>query len=303
MRLVWIILWLGFVQAQTFHVGLSTDHQFVIEGELRLENLELRDTKINVRLALQQAVEFGVTMHQTSSFGPVGNIALQGQADVASSGDYQLALHADGVLGSVAANLGGQIFNSLPGDFSIAEAFDDMRPRFSKGSSLNLGVSYRLSRTQVISANPAIYFVDQGFAASLDADYKIYKLFDPNDATFLLGLYTSPVGHSYATLGFQFDLNQKNLPSITAAGYLSLGSQGLLPGVTASLSQKLKSTDAKLGLTLGLEPYRSDFVPYYLTAFYLRDFETGTLEANLYSALATNNLAPITLKVSYAYKF
>ena len=203
----------------------------------------------------------------------------------------------------MAANLDVSLFSALPGTFEIGEAFTNTRPRFTQGSSLDIGLSYRLSRNEVLSAYPSVYFLEEGFAAKLDADFKIYKLFEPHDGTFLLQTYLSPVGHSYGAVGFQFDLNDKTLPSMAASIWLSLSHQGLLPGLKASFNQSFKSLDGKLGISLGLKPYRTDFIPYYLQASYSQAFEFGTLEAHLYSSLGAKDVAPLTLQVGYSYKF
>jgi hypothetical protein len=306
MRLSWLLLMLNLflvlsaAQAQTLHFGLSAP---LLEPEIILEDLELSDTRIDLRLAYQETLEFGVSMSQTTSLGPVGNVALLGQADVATSGHYQVSLAAEGVIGSVAASLEGKLFKGLPGIFSLHEAFENTRPRYKAGSSLDIGLSYRLSRNQVISAYPSFYFLPEGFATKLEADYKLYKLFEPHDGSFLLQAYVSPEQKTYAALGFQFDLNDKDLPSIAASAWLSLGHQGFLPGLKASLSQSFKPIEGKLSLSLGLEPYRSDFIPYYLQASYTQALGSGVLEANLYTALGTRELAPITLKVGYGYRF
>jgi hypothetical protein len=172
-----------------------------------------------------------------------------------------------------------------------------------KGSSIDMGLSYRLSRTQVLSAYPSLYFFDEGFAAKLEVDYKLYKFFDPNDASFLLQAYVSPDHKAFGAIGFQFDLNEKNLPSIAASAWLSLGHQGLLPGAKASLTQSFKTIDSRLNLSLGLEPYRSDFIPYYLRATYTHSVGVGVLEANVYTALGARGMAPLTVNIGYTYKF
>jgi hypothetical protein len=291
------------IQAQNLNFTVSLNSDLEFEPEIILENLELRDTKIDLRLAYQHGLEFGLAMRQTTSFGPVGTVALAGFADVSSAGHYQLSLNADGVIGPVAARLGGQLFKALPGDFDIAEAFETTRPRYMKGSSIDMGLSYRLSRTQVLSAYPSLYFFDEGFAAKLEVDYKLYKFFDPNDASFLLQAYVSPDHKAFGAIGFQFDLNEKNLPSIAASAWLSLGHQGLLPGAKASLTQSFKTIDSRLNLSLGLEPYRSDFIPYYLRATYTHSVGVGVLEANVYTALGARGMAPLTVNIGYTYKF
>lgn len=303
MRWLWLLLWLGFTQAQTLHFAVSANSYLQIEPEVKLENLDLNDTKIDLRLALQESLEFGVTLRQTTSFGPVGNVALVGQADFSSNGHYQLSLAAEGVIASVAANLGVHLFKAFPGNFDMTEAFETTRPRFKQGWGFDIGANYRLSRNEVIGASPAVYFFDEGFAATFEANYKIYKLFEPHDGTFLFQGYLSPAGHSYGAVGFQFDLNDKTLPSLAASAYLSLGQQGFLPGFKASLSQSFKSSNGKLELNLGLEPYRKDFLPYYFQASYSQNLGTGNLEANIYSALGTNDISPLTFELGYAYKF
>lgn len=303
MRWLWVFLCFSITQAQNLYVAVTANNHLGFEPEIRLENFSLDDSKINLRLAYQEAIEFGVLMRQTTSFGPAGNVALEGQASVATNGDYQLALEARGVIASLAANVKGQLFDALPERFELSKAFASNRPRYKQGLALEFGLSYRLSRNEILSAYPSIFFLQEGFAAQLEANYKRFKLLEPHDGSFLLQAYLSPEGKGYGALGFQINLNDRKLPSLSASTWLSLGSQGFLPGLKANLRQSFKSVDGELDLSLGLEPYRSDFLPYYLQASYVQALGSGHLETHLYTTLGARDISPVTLTVGYRYSF
>jgi hypothetical protein len=306
--LVLYVCCLPLATAQDLEFGVFFNTDLLLEPEVNLTNLNMSGVRVDVRLAggISGPIEFGAKLRQDTSFGPVGSVTIKTQYDVSTFGQTQFLLQANGVVGSVAANAGWQIFNTLPGTFDFAEAFSDVRPRLAgSGMAFDLGATYRISRTLIASAYPSVYFVSgEGIGVRLNADLKLAKLFDPNDASILLLGYLEPGNSSsFAAFGFQFDFNERLLPPIVASVWLGAGSKGFGPGLRASISQSLKNMNAKYGAELGLEPYRIDIMPYRLNGFYEQELGSGKLRGDVYAALGDDTVPPLTLKVTYILPF
>jgi hypothetical protein len=300
-------------QAQELGFGIFLNTDFRLEPEITLKDLDLSDVNVELRLAggISGPLEFGAKLRQDISSGPLGNSRVQAQYDFSTLGGTQFLLQANGVIGPVAANAGWQIFNTLPGDFDFAEAFTEVRPRLAgSGMAFDLGATYRINRTLIVSAYPSLYLVDDnGLGFRLNADLRLARLFDPNDASVLLLGYLEPGGESsFAAFGFEFDFNERSLPPIVASAWLGAGSNGFAPGLRASISQRLPDVAASYGAELGLEPYRTDIMPYRLNGYYEQELGSGSLRGDVYAALGNddvseNSVPPLTLKVSYALPF
>jgi hypothetical protein len=295
-------------QAQDLEFGIFFNTDALVEPELKLTKLDMSGVDVNLRLAggISGPIEFGVKMRQDTSLSALGNVTVQAQYDVSTFGQAQFLLHANGVIGSVAASVGWQIFNALPGAFDYAEAFSDMRPRLlGDGLAFDLGASYRLNRTLILSAYPSLYFVSgDGLGGRLNADLRLAKLFDPNDASILLLGYLEPGAETnFVAFGFEFDFNERSLPPIVASVWLGAGSNGFAPGLRASISQSLNSIKAKYGAEVGLEPYRTDIMPYRLNGFYEQQLGSGKLRGDVFGALGDESVPALTLKASYALPF
>jgi hypothetical protein len=295
-------------QAQELGFGVFLDTGVSLEPEVTLRDLDLSDVKVDLRLALDLdgGIEFGTKFRQDTSSGPLGNSRVQAQYDFSTLGGTQFLLQANGVIGPVAANAGWQIFNTLPGEFDFAEAFTDVRPRIlGSGMAFDLGATYRISRTLIVSAYPSLYLVSgDGLGLRLNADLRFARLFDPNDASVLLLGYLEPGNESgFAAFGFEFDFNERSLPPIVASAWLGAGSNGFAPGLRASISQRLTDINANYGAELGLEPYRTDIMPYRLNGYYEQQLGSGNLRGDIFAALGDETVPPLTLKVSYALPF
>ena len=295
-------------QAQELGFGVFLNTDFRLEPEITLRDLDLSDVNVELRLAggISGPIEFGARLRQDISSGPLGNSRVRAQYDFSTLGGTQFLLQASGVIGPVAANAGWQIFNTLPGSFDFAEAFADVRPRLAgSGMAFDLGASYRINRTLIVSAYPSLYLVSgDGSGFRLNADLRFARLFDPNDASVLLLGYLEPGGESsFAAFGFEFDFNERTLPPIVASAWLGAGSNGFAPGLRASISQRLPDINASYGAELGLEPYRTDIMPYRLSGFYEQELGSGNLRGDVYAALGDETVPPLTLKVSYALPF
>ncbi len=310
MKRFFILLFTFFTlaQAQYLEFGVFLSSDFWLEPEVKLTDLDMSGVDVELRLAgvMSGPLEFGAKFRQDTTLGPVGNVTIQTQYDVSTSGQTQLLLQANGVVGSVAANIGWQIFNSLPGEFDFTEAFSDVRPRLNgNGMAFDAGATYRINRTLILSAYPSLYFVSgDGLGLRLNADLRLAKLFDPNDASILLLGYLEPGGESnFAAFGFEFDLNERSLPPIVASAWLGAGSKGFGPGLRASISQSLTNLDARYGAEFGLEPYRTDIMPYRLNGFYEQELGSGKFRGDIFAAFGDESVPPLTLKVSYALPF
>jgi hypothetical protein len=303
----------AFSQAQELGFGVFLDTDVLLEPELTLKDLDMSGVKVELRLAggISGPIEFGAKLRQDSSSGVLGNTRIQAQYDFSTLGGTQFLLQANGVIGPVAANAGWQIFNTLPGSFDFAEAFSDVRPRLQgSGMAFDVGASYRINRTLIASAHPSLYLVSgESLGVRLNANLRLAKLFDPNDASVLLLGYLEPGGESsFAAFGFEFDFNERSLPPIVASAWLGAGSNGFAPGLRASITQRLAGINASYGAELGLEPYRTDIMPYRLSGYYEQGLGGGNLRGDVYAALGNdgigeNSVPPLTLKVSYALPF
>jgi hypothetical protein len=295
-------------QAQKLEFGLFFNTDVLFEPEIKLTGLEMSGVDVDLRLAggVSGPIEFGTKFRQDTSFSALGNVTIQAQYDVSTFGETQFLLRGNGVVGSVAASAGWQIFNSLPGTFNYAEAFSDVRPRvLGDGMAFDVGASYRINRTLILSAHPSLYIVaGDGIGGRLNADLKLAKLFDPNDGSILLLSYLEPGGDSnFAAFGFEFDFNERSLPPMVASAWLGFGSKGFAPGLRASISQRLTSISANYGAELGIEPYRTDTMPYRLNGFYEQQLGSGTLRGDMFAAFGDESVPALTLKASYVLPF
>jgi hypothetical protein len=294
-------------QAQDLEFGLFFNTDLRFEPEIKLTDLDMSGVDVELRLAggVSGPVEFGAKFRQDTSFSALGNVTIEAQYDVQGFGGTQFLLAANGVIGSVAANAGWQIFNTLPGTFDFSEAFSDVRPRLEgSGMAFDVGATYRLNRTLILSAYPSLYVVSgSGIGGRLNADLKLAKLFDPNDSSVLLLGYLEPGGDTnFVAFGFEYDLNERSLPPIAASLWLGAGSNGFAPGLRASITQRLGSS-ASYGAEVGLEPYRTDIMPYRLSGFYEQELGGGKLRGDVLAALGDESVPALTIKAGYALPF
>jgi hypothetical protein len=294
--------------AQELNFGVFLNTNIALEPEVKLTDVDLSGVDVELRLAglISGPLEVGVKMRQDTSSSVLGNTRIQAQYDFSTLGGTQFLLQANGVIGPIAANAGWQIFNTLPGTFDFAEAFTDVRPRISgSGMAFDLGATYRINRNLIASAYPSLYLVSgEGLGFRLNADLRFARLFDPNDASVLALGYLEPGNESsFAAFGLEFDLNERNLPPIVASAWLGAGSRGFAPGLRASISQNLEDIGGRYGAEVGLEPYRTDIMPYRLNGFYEQGIGGGSLRGDVFVAFGDESVAPLTLKASYALPF
>jgi hypothetical protein len=299
---VWLSCFNSFAQNLRFGIMGSSAQ---LEPEITLQKLELGETSIDLRLAgnPQTGLEFGLFMKQNQFFGPLGNLALSSSLELSTKANYAVSLAAEGVIASIAASLKGSLSNAPPGTFQSTSSFQNdsrvlLLTEGSLAGSLELKARYRLSRALIISADPSLFFTDDGPSLHLAASMLWPRLFDPDDASLWLEGYLAPQGLGYAALGLGYDLNRRSLPALQAKIWLGLSDRGLFPGLQAEFRQRLQVLDASYGADLWLEPYRQDLPVFRARAFYQQAIGYGTISAEILSS-SGGTLTPFMLGMSY----
>lgn len=317
---LWLLAISSLVQAQTVRIGLFGavgDADFEVKPEIVLSDLKGEEIRLELRLAggLGTPVEMGLGFRANTSLGPVGNLLISGRADLDTSGNFAVHLSGEGVLASVGLRAGLRVFNSnaalfYPQQASAANAAPlyaiVQKPGFV-GLELELGLSYRLSRTIVLELDPSLNYVSaQGLGGHLDAALELRHIVERDDAAALLMAHLAPGGAGYGAAGFEYRLNRRDLPLLRGSLWLGAGSSGVTPGLRLSISDTQDSTPLRYRLELALEPYRMDAFPYRGTIRLATDLGNGELAFMALAALGeapTPRLEPFTLKLSYGWSF
>ena len=308
---VFLAATLASATAQTVSFGLTATYPLWSEPELLIEKLETRSGQASLRLAggIGGPLELGLSARETTSFGPVGNLSVYGEGQLATDGAVDVAIGAEGVVASVAAAARLELFTVDPGRFRLEDAFaEEVRPFFfgaaeGFGAGLALDARYRLQRNLILSAAPALYVVDDaGWGFRLATDLRLAKLVGPDDLSILGQIYLEPTGRDFAALGLVYTLNRRDLPSLRAT--LSLGYDGIFqPGTSLALSKSWRDFGGALDLSLAAEPYRSDTLSYRGTLSYEQTFSWGSLRGSLYAGHDEVFALPSGLELRYSRAF
>lgn len=295
--------------AQTFGVGLS--HTPSLELDLTLTGLDLGRSKGGFRVAggVAEPLELSVSLRETTSFGPVGNLLVHSSANLDSTGRFEFAFGAEGVVAMVAARAQLSLFTAEVGRFELAEAFEEARPFLLEplldfGVALDLGGSYRVNRGLIVSAAPSLYLTDaEGLGGRLALEGRFAKVLGPDDLRARALAYVSPEGEAFGALGLEYGLNRRGLPS----GRLTLwaGLNGAFaPGASLQLSQTLKAWGGSYSLLVAAEPYRLDVLPYRAALTYRQSLGPGALEASFYGTLSPRISVPAaSFRLGYLLPF
>lgn len=296
--------------AQTFGVGLS--HTPSVELDLTLTDLDLGQSKGGFRVAggVAEPLELGVSLRETTSFGPVGNLIVHSSANLDSTGRFEFAFGAEGVVAMVAARAQISLFTAEVGRFEPAEAFEEearpflLEPPLDFGAALDLGGSYRVNRGLIVSAAPSLYLTDaEGLGGRLALEGRFVKAVGPDDLRARGLTYISPEGEAFGALGLEYGLNRRGLPS----GLLTLwaGLNGhFSPGASLQLSQTLKAWGGSYSLLVAAEPYRLDVLPYRAALTYRQSLGPSALEASFYGTLSPRISVPAaSFRLGYSLPF
>lgn len=297
--------------AQTVSLGLTIGSD-PPKPAVALNDLALGPLRFDLRAAGAVAgpLELGLGLRTTLSLGPVGNVVLSGRGDLSTHGLFSSELRGSAVVGAVAVRARLAAFNSNPGQFDLREAFViDARPRLPEswvggvGLSLGAGVTYRLERHIILDIDPDLsYLTGEGFGGRLSAALQLRRLVEQDDGRVLLTANLAPgAERGYLATGFEYRLNRRGLPAISASLWLGYGSLGFWPGVRLNLSGPA-AEGWQGGLELALEPYRTDALPYRATALLRGPAGPGELSLHLLLAPASD-LPPLSLMMNYSFRF
>ena len=308
--LVLLAIQLGWAAAQTFGVGLTSTT--TLEPETTVTDLDLGRSKVNVRVAGGGAgpLELGVSARETTAFGPLGNLSVRSHAQFDTAGRFDLGLGAEGVIAAVAARAQLSLFTAEVGRFDVGAAFqEEARPfvlaaPLDFGAALELGASYRVSRTFIVSAAPALYLTDAGgLGGRVGLEGRFVKLVGPDDLRLKALTFLGPAGDRFGAVGAEYDLNRRGLPNARVALWAGLDDAGLKPGASLRLGQTL-GWGGSYTLLLAAEPYRHDALPYRAAATYRQTVGPGALETSFYGTLTPRGDVPaLNFRLGYSLPF
>lgn len=298
--------------AQTFGVSFSYTPSESLEPEVQLRELGAGDVTFDLRLAksFTGPFEAGVAGRFRSSFGPLGTVALNAQADIDTSGGFDLGVVGSGALASTGLDASLSVFNRNPGAFAAPAAYTATRPFFGSalasgaGVHLSVGATQRLGRTLILEAAPELsYLSGSGFGAGLAGRLEFRRFIDQDDGALLAEVHTGPgPARTFFAGGVEYGLNRRGLPSLSAAALLGRGEFGFQPGFRAAASGELGSFSYRA--ELAAEPYRRDAPPYRGSVALGTELGPGALGLELGAALANDyGVAPLLLRASYGFRF
>lgn len=298
-------------QAQTLSIGSSVTSTVLVEPEIELSNFEFEGSKLGFRLAggISGPLEFGLSVRNTTTFGPLGNVIINANAQANTNASFNVNLEASGVIGPVAAVIDSSLSNTNRGSFKLEDAYMLEAPNSFASQTLNatldLSGRYRLERSLILDASVGTsYLNESGWGANLSSSLSFLKLLDKDDGIVTLKTYASPgFQAAYGALGFGYDVNRRDWPSLVATVWLGYGSNGFWPGLSFQASQTFKETNAKIGAEFTLEPYLLDNLTLRGIAFYEQDFDVGSLKASLGASYTTLSEGFFKLEYSLPVEF
>lgn len=240
-----------------------------------------------LRFAAGEELELGLRLREAGSLATVGNVVTTLALDGSTGGRYAAALTARGVLGPAAVRLRASVFDGLPPLAPLAEGAFSELPILGPGGSvlgLELGASYRATRTLIVDIAPAFYLRSGQLGAGFDAEARLLRLHGRNDLSLLLHLMGEPgFERSAAALGAGYTFNRPRAPSWTASAWLGRGPGGIAPGARLSGSRRLEG--GSLRLSMAAEPYRLDVWPYRVDATLEQGLGRGELLVGILAGL------------------
>ncbi len=289
--------------AQTFRVELHAGLPPTPGVTLELSDLSFGEGRLGLRLSggLGRPLRFSLSARSTETFGPAGNLSFRGESRFEADGAFETALGAEGVLGPVA---GGATLALFAQPVRDADPFEDGRLRFLApnardfGLGLELAASYRVSRTLILTGEPAFYLsAERGLGLKLHAEGRFVRLFDPDDLRLLLAGYLEPGGAAYhAALGLEYNLNRPESPNLLASLWLGTSRAGPWPGGRLEFSNRVG--EGRYHITLAAEPYRVDLQPFRALGTLEQPLGEGALTGRLEARLGGGESA---LRASFGY--
>lgn len=279
----------GTVLAQTveFGVGYPAAESAGLRAEVVFAGVPAERGTAGLRFAAGEELELGLHLREAGSLATVGNLITTLAAHGSTGGRYALAFTARGVLGPAALRLRASAFDGHPPLAPLAEGEFSELPLLGAGGTvlgLEMGVAYRVSRTLIVDAAPALFLRSGRLGAGFDGESRLVRFHGRNDLSLLLHLFAEPgFDRLTAAVGAGYTFNRRRAPSWTASGWLGWGPGGPAPGGRLSGRQRLEN--GSLNLLLAAEPYRLDRWPYRLDLTYEREAGAGELIVGLLAGL------------------
>ena len=284
-----------------------------LETDIRLGGIEAEGLTFGVRAASDleaETFEFGASTRFSTSLGPLGRVSVTGSAAADTAGAFAASVRGSGVLGPVGARARLDAFNVNPGRFEPEDLFAGERPFLLAAPSeeafaaqVGLGVTYRLSRTKILTFDPdLLYLRGDGLGVRGAGTLELRRLRGRDNGIVLAEGYLSPgADEGYGALGFTYALNQRTLPTLRGSLLVGAGSEGLAPGARLFV-QKRGRLD--YSLTLAAEPYRVDAPRVRAETSLAGALGSGTLRTTLLTAPTEDFSVPLfTLRSAYQFSF
>lgn len=309
--LILLSIFSSLTYSQTLTVEASANRE-AFKPSFVLSNVRYEGVRLNFRAAgvVSGPLEVGFGARYNTSFGPVGNVTIEGRGDVDTAGDFSINARGQGTITQVSVRAELQAFSVNPGHFELREAFpDDARPRHAQeviddtvGFGLTGGVTYRLTRTEILEADANVrYLTRHGFGVNVRAGLQLRNLIASDTGVVRVQADLGPGARDgYGAAGFEYRLSRRGLPVVRASAWLGVGTLGFWPGVRASISHTVDPVTYQL--ELAAEPFRTDALRYRFRGDMRVALNTGELGLELLAAPASD-LPVVTASVRYSVSF
>ncbi len=239
---------------------------------LRLDDLPLERSHADIRLAIRQEAQFGVTVHYRARVAQVGNLVVSGAAHAGTSGRYTTALWARGVVGPVALRTRLAVSDGLEPLGPVAPS--PLPPLLELGEgpllfSADLGGIYRLGREALLDGDVTVALRGGSIGGGFDLEYRRLRVSGLDDITYHLGAFVTPGATGWSTqAGFGYQLNRRRAPSWQVVAWLGASGEGLRPGLQVAGANEYGF--GRFALQLSALPFSVRGWPYDLQVSLLR---------------------------------
>jgi hypothetical protein len=263
MRILVILLLASTASGQTITLNLISGNRppaLVVE----VNNISIETLKLNFGVTLASVAQIRLTLRDSNSFGPFGNLVLEGSASISNNRKYLLDISGQAVFGPVAARARIALGNSAQSQFLPELRFSTRPPTVLGGlddhwQKLNLGLNYRASRGLLLKISPSIFLTAGNLGGSVRAVAHFHRLFGVNSLELEAeGHIDRSVGNRHFDVGATYVTSQRYSPKWSLGILAGIGNAGLKLGTRLRGTQSLRN-GGSIAVTLASEPYRNDF--------------------------------------------
>lgn len=262
----------GALAAGTLHVDLLAGSGF--RAGVSLEDLPVGSAGSGSRASL--GLTWGASgagpgaalyLRQTSAFGPVGNLIMELRAAGSTNREFSASLVGRGVAGPAAVR-----FRLSAGNTGLGPALQLAGPpaeQFPQPSGfpglrqgVELGVTYRVTPTLILLADPGVQFREAGVSWHLHLEARLLRQAGRDDLIIALeGVKLQrEEGGGHAALRLSRQLNPRRAAPWTVSVLFGGGPDYVGPGFRLQGSSVLTG-GSEVTLAASLEPWRTDRAP------------------------------------------